>query len=57
MLDFQKYVRYLKFAAYHFLNGSEFYTPVCYCGDISMPRNMTQNEINRDWSFDMYNII
>ncbi len=45
MLDFQKYVRYLKFAAYHFLNGSEFYTLVCYCGDISMPRNMTQNEL------------
>ncbi len=57
MLDFQKYVRYLKFAAYHFLNGSEFYTLVCYCGEISMPRNMMQNEINRDWSFDMYNII
>ncbi len=24
----------------------EFYTPVCYCGDISMPRNVTLNETN-----------
>ncbi len=31
----------------------EFYTPVCYCGDISTPRNMTLNETNCDWLFDM----
>ncbi len=24
----------------------EFYTPVCYCGDISMPRNVTLDETN-----------
>ncbi len=26
----------------------DFYTPVCYCGDIS-----TLNEMNGDWLFDM----
>ncbi len=31
----------------------EYYTPVCYCGDISMPRNGTLNETNCDWLFDM----
>ncbi len=31
----------------------EFYTPVCYCGDISTPRNMMLNETNCDWLFDM----
>ncbi len=31
----------------------EFHTPVCYCGDISTPRNVTLNEINCDWLFDM----
>ncbi len=31
----------------------EFYTPVCYCGDIFMPRNVTLNETNYDWLFDM----
>ncbi len=31
----------------------EFYTPVCYCGDISMPWNVTLNETNCDWLFDM----
>ncbi len=31
----------------------EFYTPVCYCGDISTPRNVTLNETNCDWLFDM----
>ncbi len=31
----------------------EFYTPVCYCGDISMPQNVTMNETNCDWLFDM----
>ncbi len=31
----------------------EFHTPVCYCGDISMPRNVTLNETNCDWLFDM----
>ncbi len=27
----------------------EFHTPVCYCGDISMHRNVTMNETNCDW--------
>ncbi len=31
----------------------EFYTPVCYCGDISTHRNVTLNEINCDWLFDI----
>ncbi len=31
----------------------EFYTLVCYCGDISTPQNVTLNETNCDWLFDM----
>ncbi len=31
----------------------EFYTPVCYCGDISKHQNVTLNETNCDWLFDM----
>ncbi len=31
----------------------EFHTPVCYCGDISTHRNVTLNEANCDWLFDM----
>ncbi len=31
----------------------EFYTPVCYCGDISTPRNVTLIETNCDWLLDM----
>ncbi len=31
----------------------EFYTPVCYYGNISTPRNMTLNETNCDWLFDV----
>ncbi len=31
----------------------EFYTPACYCGDISTHRNVTLNERNCDWLFDM----
>ncbi len=31
----------------------EFCTPVCYCGDISTPRNVTLNETNCDWLLDM----
>ncbi len=31
----------------------EFYTPLCYCGDITMPRNVTLNETNCDWLFHM----
>ncbi len=31
----------------------EFHTPVCYCGDISTPWNVTLNEMNYDWLFDM----
>ncbi len=31
----------------------EFHTPVWFCGDISTPRNVTLNETNCDWLFDM----
>ncbi len=31
----------------------EFHTPVCYCSDISTPRNLTLNKTNCDWLFDM----
>ncbi len=31
----------------------EFYTPVCYCGEISMLQNVMLNETNCDWMFDM----
>ncbi len=31
----------------------EFYTPVCYCGNISTHRNVMLNETNCDWLFDM----
>ncbi len=31
----------------------EFHTLVCYCSDISTPRNVTLNETNYDWLFDM----
>ncbi len=31
----------------------EFYTLVCYCGDISTPRNVTLNKTNCVWLFDM----
>ncbi len=31
----------------------EFHTPVCYCGDISTPRNVTLNETNYDWNRPM----
>ncbi len=31
----------------------EFHTPVCFCGDISTPRNVTLNETNCDWLFDI----
>ncbi len=31
----------------------EFHTLVCYCGDIFTPRNVTLNETNTDWLFDM----
>ncbi len=27
----------------------EIYTPVCYCGDISMPLNMMRHKTKRDW--------
>ncbi len=32
----------------------EYYSPVCYCGDISTPRNVMLNETNCDWLFDMF---
>ncbi len=31
----------------------EFHTSVCYCGNISTPRNVTLNETNCDWLFDI----
>ncbi len=31
----------------------EFHTPVCYSGDISTAQNVTLNETNCDWLFDM----
>ncbi len=31
----------------------EFYTLVCYCGDISMPLNMMLNKTKCDWLFYM----
>ncbi len=31
----------------------EFHTPVCYCGDISTPWNVTLNKTSCDWLFDM----
>ncbi len=31
----------------------EFHTLVCYCGNISMPQNVTLNEMNCDWLLDM----
>ncbi len=36
------------------VSASEFYTLLhCYCCDISTPRNVTLNETNCDWLFDM----
>ncbi len=31
----------------------EYHTPVCNCGDISTPRNVTLNKTNCDWLFVM----
>ncbi len=31
----------------------EFHTLVCFCGDISTPRNVTLNKTNCDWLLDM----
>ncbi len=31
----------------------EFHPRVCYCGDIFTPRNLTLNETNCDWLFDV----
>ncbi len=31
----------------------EFHTPVCYCGDISTPRNVMLNKTNCNWLFDL----
>ncbi len=53
MLDFQKYVKYLVCSIESLKYVWEFYTPVCYCGDISTPKNMTLNETNCDWLFDV----
>ncbi len=54
MLDFQKYKKYSKFHGIESLKYvREIYTPVCNCGDISTPRNVTLNETNCDWLFDM----
>ncbi len=52
-LYFQKYeiykVRGIKSLKYI----REFHTTVCYCDDFSTPRNVTLNETNCDWLFDM----
>ncbi len=53
MLDFQKYVKYLICGIESLKYVWEFYTPVCYCGDISTPKNMMVNETNCDWLFDV----
>ncbi len=54
MLDFQKYVKYIKVHSIVSLKYiREFHTPVCYCGDISTPGNVTLNETNCDWLFDI----
>ncbi len=31
----------------------EFHNTVCYCSDISTPQNVTLNETNCDWLFEM----
>ncbi len=36
-----------------FKHVRDFYTPVCYCGNISTPQNVILNETNCDWLFDM----
>ncbi len=48
--EFQKYVKYLKIAAYSLSNIPESF---CYCGDISTLRNVMLNETICDWLFDM----
>ncbi len=35
------------------VHGIESLKYVCYCGDISTPRNVTLNETSCDWLFDM----
>ncbi len=51
---FQKVCEIFKVCAIESLKYiREFQTPVCYCGDISTPRNVTLNETNCDWLFDM----
>ncbi len=47
---FSKVVKYLRFGAKYI---RKFHTPVCYCGNISTPRNVMLNETNCDWLFDM----
>ncbi len=54
MLDFSKVCEIFQVCGIESLKYiREFHTPVCYCGDISMPRNVTLNETNCDWLFDM----
>ncbi len=53
MLDFQKYVKYFKFVHIIFKIHPRVSHTVCYCGDIFTPRNVTLNETNYDWLFDM----
>ncbi len=51
---FSKECEILKFCSIESLKYvRDYYTPVCYCGDISMPRNVMLNETNCDWLFDM----
>ncbi len=50
MLDFQKVCEICKVHSIDSLeNIQEFYTPVCYCGDISTPLNMMQHKTKCDW--------
>ncbi len=53
MLDFQKYVKFKAHVIESLKYIREFHTPVCYCGDISTPRNVMLNETNCDWLIDM----
>ncbi len=48
--DFSKVCEKCKICGIEYLKYvREFYTPVCYCGDISTPLNMTWNKTKLDW--------
>ncbi len=51
---FSKVCEIFKVRGIESLNTSDGFTqPVWYCGDISTHRNVTLNETNCDWLFDM----